>query len=69
MLNFDWLNSVSVGVARGIILGIFGLIVIAVWFLRREYVLESVDAPRPWHNLKWWATGVMILLGLLYLYF
>ncbi len=69
MLNFDWLQSVSTGMAKGIIISLYVLIGVAVWFLKREYIVLDVESPRPWHNLKWWTTGVLALIIAIYLYF
>ena len=69
MFNFDWAADLSTSAARGIFLILYLMILITVWWIRDEYVLRSVSQPRPWHNLKWWTTGVLILLVAIYLYF
>ena len=66
MLNFDWLAATPVATARLIFLGLFALIVLLIWLLPREYIYESVENPRWWHNLKLWATGALAIMGLLY---
>lgn len=69
MLNFDFLVHLSEAGARSVFLVLYGLIVVLVWLLRNEYIYRDVAQPRVWHNLKIWATLVMALLALLYLYF
>ncbi len=69
MLNFDWLAGLSVKTAKGIFLGLYLLILSAVWLLSKAYILRSVENPRPWHNLKWWTAGILLLLSAIYLYF
>ncbi len=69
MLNFDWLTPLPAAQAKWIFFGLYGLIVVAIWLLRKEYVFAGLERPRIWHNLKWWATLVMGLLAAVYWYF
>lgn len=69
MLNFEFLSQISAGTAKMIIIALFGIIIGLVWLVRRDFILQGVDRPRGWHNLRLWATVVVLLLASIYLYF
>ncbi len=69
MLNFDWLQWVSMPMAKAVFLGLFivsGLLVLAI---PRSSIYEGVENPRWWHNLKLWALGVLAVIFTIYAIF
>ena len=64
MLNFDWLNGVSMEAARWVFLVLFVLIGVLVWLVPAAYVFEGVQNRRWWHDLRLWATGVLAFIFL-----
>jgi hypothetical protein len=69
MLNFDWANGISVETAKGIIIGMFFILGVAVMFLPRNYIYAGIENPRWYHNLKLWAIGALLIIAGTYLYF
>jgi hypothetical protein len=69
MLNFDWLRWVSVPAAKGVFLGLFALSGLLVLLIPKASILEGVENPRWWHNLKLWALGVLAVIFTIYCVF
>ncbi len=69
MLNFDWADGISTETAKGIIIGMFFVIGIAVSFLPRNYIYAGVENPRWYHNLRLWAIAALAIIAGTYLYF
>ena len=69
MLNFEWLSNVPVHVARWIFLGLFVLIGIGVWRIPTHSIFAGIDERRWWYDLRWWATGALMLIFITYLIF
>jgi len=66
VLNFDWLGGVSPGMAKAVFLGLFILSGLLVLAIPRASIVEGVEAPRWWHNLKLWALGVLAVIFTIY---
>lgn len=69
MLNFDWLARLSLWHAKLAIIFLFILLGMFVFSLKDSYVTAGISKPRFWHNLKYWAYGILIIMVLIYLYF
>ncbi len=69
MLNFDWANGISTDTAKGIIIGLFFVIGVAVLFLPKKYIYAGVEEPHWYHNLKLWAITALVIIACTYLYF
>ncbi|MFQ5632387.1 MAG: hypothetical protein ACE5I1_26760 [bacterium] len=69
MLNFDWLSGISLNSAKLIIVFLFIALGVFVYSLKHTYVTEGVSRPRFYHNLKYWAYAIILLIILIYLYF
>jgi hypothetical protein len=69
MLNFDWLLGIPNTAAKWIFLILFIIIGILVTMLPRDYILQGVEEPRWWHNLKLWAYGLLAMIFVTYLIF
>ena len=69
MLNFDWLAGIPMGVAKWIFLVLFILIGLLVNTIPKDYIYEGVEKPRWYHNLKWWAWGVLAFIFVTYYIF
>jgi len=66
MLNFDWLKWVSMPAARGVFLVLFVFSGLLVLMIPKASILEGVENPRWWHNLKLWALGVLAVIFTIY---
>ncbi len=66
MLNFDWLKWVSMPAAKGVFLALFALSGLLVLMIPKASILEGVENPRWWHNLKLWALGVLTVIFTIY---
>jgi hypothetical protein len=66
MLNFDWLRWVSMPAAKGVFLALFALSGLLVLLIPKASILEGVENPRWWHNLKLWALGVLAVIFTIY---
>ncbi len=66
MLNFDWLRWVSMPAAKGVFLALFALSGLLVLMIPKGSILEGVENPRWWHNLKLWALGVLAVIFTIY---
>jgi hypothetical protein len=69
MLNFDWLQWVSMPVAKGVFLALFAVSGLLVLLIPKASILEGVEHPRWWHNLKLWALGVLAIIFTIYFLF
>jgi hypothetical protein len=69
MLNFDWLRGVPLPVAKAVFLTLFVLSGLLVLLIPQASILEGVENPRWWHNLKLWALGVLAIIFTIYLIF
>lgn len=69
MLNFDWLAPVPPPVARWVFLVLFIVIGLLVLLIPREKILEGVEEPRWYHDLRLWAWGVLALIFITYCVF
>jgi len=59
MLNFNWLSGIPVEAARWVFLVLFIVIGRLVWLAPDSYIFEGVEHPRWYHDLRWWAIGVL----------
>jgi len=66
MLNFDWLSGIPMGAARWVFLVLFIFIGRLVWLAPDSYVFEGVEHPRWYHDLRWWAVGVLATIFVTY---
>jgi hypothetical protein len=66
MLNFDWLRGVSPAAAKLVFLTIFIVSGLLVLMIPKKSILEGVEDPRWWHNLKLWALGVLAIIFTIY---
>jgi hypothetical protein len=66
MLNFDWLRAVPLPAAKAVFLALFVLSGLLVLLIPRASILEGVENPRWWHNLKLWALGVLAIIFTIY---
>jgi hypothetical protein len=66
MLNFDWLKWVSLPAAKGVFLALFAFSGLLVLMIPKASILEGVEDPRWWHNLKLWALGVLAIIFTIY---
>ena len=64
----NWLASLPMGVAMACALGLYGLAVIWVWTLKREFVFRGAPDQRRWRDLRVWATLVVIPYVLVYVF-
>ena len=69
ILNFEWLMWLPADAAKNVFIALFVFIGILIWLLPRDYILEGIEKPRWWHNLKLWATGVLAMITITYLLF
>jgi len=69
MLNFDWLRNVSPTAAKWVFLTIFIVSGLLVLTIPKASILEGVENPRWWHNLKLWALGVLAVIFTIYYIF
>ena len=69
MLNFDWLAPVPVSAARWVFLVLFVVIGLLVLLLPRASILEGVERPRWYHDLRLWAWAVLALIFITYTIF
>jgi hypothetical protein len=66
MLNFDWLKWVSLPAAKAVFLALFAVSGLLVLMIPKASILEGVENPRWWHNLKLWALGVLAIIFTIY---
>ncbi len=66
LLNFDWLRGVSMTTAKGVFLGLFVVSGLLVLTIPKASILEGVENPRWWHDLKLWALGVLAVIFTIY---
>jgi len=66
MLNFDWLSGVSPAAAKWVFLTLFIVSGLLVLMIPKVSILEGVENPRWWHNLKLWALGVLAVIFTVY---
>jgi hypothetical protein len=69
MLNFDWLRAVPLPVAKAVFLTLFVVSGLLVLLIPKASILEGVEHPRWWHNLKLWALGVLAIIFTIYFIF
>jgi len=69
MLNFDWLKWVSMPMAKAVFLALFVISGLLVLMIPKASILEGVENPRWWHNLKLWALGVLAVIFTIYYIF
>ena len=69
LLNFEWLNHVSMGTAKTIFLALFVVTGILTLLIPSAYIYEGVEDRRWWHNLKLWALGDLALIFVIYYVF
>jgi len=69
MLNFDWLKWVSLPAAKAVFLALFAVSGLLVLMIPKASILEGVENPRWWHNLKLWAFGVLAIIFTIYVIF
>ena len=69
MLNFDWLRWIPLNGARGIILAMYLVILMAIWLLKTEYIFQGAPNQKWWRNLKLWATLAIGSQLFVYAYF
>jgi hypothetical protein len=69
MLNFDWLRAVPLPVAKAVFLTLFVVSGLLVLLIPKASILEGVEHPRWWHNLKLWALGVLAIIFTIYFLF
>ncbi len=69
MLNFDWLKWVPMPAAKAVFLALFVFSGLLVLTIPKTSILEGVESPRWWHNLKLWALGVLAIIFTIYLIF
>ena len=69
MLNFDWLAFLSPEEAKWVFLGLFILIGVLVWRVPDAHVYAGVSNSKWWHNLKGWATCVLVMISVIYYIF
>ena len=68
-LNFDFLRGVSPAAAKGVFLALFAVSGLLVLMIPKASILEGVENPRWWHNLKLWALGVLAVIFTIYYIF
>ena len=66
MLNFDWLKWVSLPAAKAVFLALFAVSGLLVLMIPKASILEGIENPRWWHNLKLWALGVLAIIFTIY---
>ena len=66
MLNFDWLQGVSLAAAKGVFLVLFVVIGLLVAMVPKAYIYQGLEHPRWYHNLKLWAWSVLLFIFVTY---
>jgi hypothetical protein len=52
--------------AKAVFLGLFAFSGLLVLMIPKDSILEGVEDPRWWHNLKLWALGVLAVIFTIY---
>ena len=63
----DWLGGAPMWVALACALGLYGVALVWVWCLRREFVFRDAPDQRWWRDLRIWATVVTVPYIVIYL--
>jgi len=69
LLNFEWLNHVGMGTAKGVFLALFVVTGILVLLIPSAYIYDGVEEKRWYHNLKLWAWGDLAVIFAIYYIF
>ncbi len=69
MLNFNWLNSVSVGWAKFFVLMAFIAPLVFALSLKKSYIYHGAADHAWWRNLKLWVLFIVGVQLVIYLYF
>jgi len=69
LLNFEWLNHVSIASAKNVFLALFVVTGILIMLIPSAYIYEGIKDRRWWHNLKLWALGDLAFIFIIYYIF
>lgn len=69
MLNFSYLNDIPETGVKLIFFLLFLIAAILIYMIPKEYITSGVEKPKWYHNLKFWAVGVLSILSFLHIIF
>ncbi len=69
MLNFDWLNGISLETAKWIFLGLYILIALLILLLPKKFIYQGLKKIEWYHNLKLWSIALLGFIFTVYYFF
>lgn len=68
-LNFQWLAGVPLEWAKAAALVTFIGIGLAAWLFPKAYIFEGAPTISWWRDIRWWASGILVIQIILYMVF
>ena len=69
MLNFNWLNGISIGFAKAIVSFTFVIPLIFALIMKKSYIYAGAANMKIWRNLKFWIILLCAIVISVYQYF